>query len=78
MMAAVAKYRDDVAGTITTGGTSTAYMVASNQVFGSLATMSGRTVAFVPQSERDGQSEWRQKVGYQYCWRGRREFQCAN
>jgi microcystin-dependent protein len=48
MMAAVAKYRDDIAGTITTGGTSTAYTVTSNQVFGSLANMSGKTIAFIP------------------------------
>ena len=30
-MAAVAKFRDDIAGAITTGGTSTAYTVTSNQ-----------------------------------------------
>jgi microcystin-dependent protein len=48
MMAAVAKYRDDLAGTITTGGTATAYTAASNQVFDSLATMSGKSIAFVP------------------------------
>jgi microcystin-dependent protein len=48
MMAAAAKYRDDVAGTITTGGTSTAYTVTSNQLFDSLANMSGKTIAFVP------------------------------
>ncbi len=32
-MAAVAKYRDDVNGSLTTGGTSTAYTLATNQVF---------------------------------------------
>jgi microcystin-dependent protein len=47
-MAAVAKFRDDIAGAITTGGTSTAYTVASNQAFNSLANMSGKMVAFVP------------------------------
>ena len=36
MMAAAAKYRDDIAG-VTTGGTATAYTVASNQAFDSLA-----------------------------------------
>lgn len=44
MMASVAKWRDDNAGTLTTGGTSTAYTVTSNQVFASLAAMSGHTV----------------------------------
>src|SRR6185312_8868999 len=37
MMAATAKYRDDIAGAIVTGGTSTAYTVSSYQVFDSLA-----------------------------------------
>jgi microcystin-dependent protein len=48
MMAAAAKYRDDVAGTVTTGGTSTAYTLTSNQGFDSLANMSGKMVAFIP------------------------------
>ena len=48
MMAAAAKYRDDVSGSITTGGTSTAYTVASNQSFASLSALSGNKVAFVP------------------------------
>jgi microcystin-dependent protein len=48
MMAAVAKYRDDVAGVITTGGTSTAYTVSSFQVFDTLAHMDGACIAFVP------------------------------
>jgi microcystin-dependent protein len=48
LMAAVAKYRDDMAGALTTGGTSTAYTVTSNQSFNSLANMSGKAVAFVP------------------------------
>jgi microcystin-dependent protein len=47
MMAAAAKYRDDVAG-IATGGTSTAYTLTSNQGFDSLANMSGKMVAFIP------------------------------
>lgn len=46
MMAAVAKYRDDMAGAITTGGTSTAYTVTTNQSFSSLAA--GRSVCFTP------------------------------
>lgn len=48
MMAAVAKYRDDIAGAIVTGGTSTAYTVASNQQFDSLAHLDGKMVAFTP------------------------------
>jgi microcystin-dependent protein len=48
MMAALASYRDDVAGTITTGGTSTAYTVASNQGFDTLAHLNGAAIAFVP------------------------------
>jgi microcystin-dependent protein len=47
-MAAVAKFRDDIAGAITTGGSSTAYTAASSQGFNSLANMSGRMIAFVP------------------------------
>ena len=47
-MAAVAKARDDWAGALTTGGTTTAYTLTSNQVFDTLANMSGErlTVRF--------------------------------
>jgi microcystin-dependent protein len=48
MMARTAEWRDDVSGTITTGGTSTAYTVASNQGFDSLAHLNGAMIAFVP------------------------------
>ncbi len=48
MMAAVAKYRDDVSGAIVTGGTSTAYTVSSYQVFQSLAQLNGQVIAFTP------------------------------
>jgi microcystin-dependent protein len=48
LMASVAKYRDDVGGTITTGGTSTAYTVTSNQGFASLSALSNQVIAFVP------------------------------
>ncbi|UFW75524.1 phage tail protein [Bradyrhizobium sp. WU425] len=47
-MAALAKYRDDVAGAIATAGTSTAYTVSSFQAFDTLAHMSGQTIAFTP------------------------------
>jgi hypothetical protein len=39
-----AKYRDDNAGSLTTGGTSTAYTLTSNQVFASLSAMSGMSL----------------------------------
>jgi hypothetical protein len=47
-MSSVAKYRDDTAGTLTTGGTSTAYTLTTNQVFASLAELDGNelTVKF--------------------------------
>jgi microcystin-dependent protein len=48
MMAATAKYRDDIAGAIITGGTSTAYTVSSYQVFDTLARLGGQTIAFTP------------------------------
>lgn len=48
MMASVAKYRDDISGQITTGGTSTAYTLSSFQVFDTLADMSGKVIAFTP------------------------------
>jgi microcystin-dependent protein len=48
MMASLAGYRDDIAGAIVTGGTSTAYTVTSYQVFDTLAHMSGHVIAFTP------------------------------
>lgn len=48
MMASLAGYRDDIAGAIVTGGTSTAFTVTSNQVFDTLAHMSGQVIAFSP------------------------------
>jgi microcystin-dependent protein len=48
MMASLAGYRDDIAGAITTGGTSTAYTITSYQVFDTLAHMSGQVIAFTP------------------------------
>jgi len=48
MMASLAGYRDDIAGAIVTGGTSTAYTVTSYQVFDTLAHMSGQCIAFTP------------------------------
>lgn len=48
MMAAVAKYRDDIAGAIVTTGTSAAYAVNTYQVFQSLAQLNGQMIAFTP------------------------------
>jgi microcystin-dependent protein len=48
MMAATAKYRDDIAGAIVTGGTSNAYTVSSFEVFDTLAHLSGQMIAFTP------------------------------
>lgn len=48
MMASTAAFRDDIAGAIATGGTSTAYTVTSYQVFDSLAHLNGQMVAFTP------------------------------
>lgn len=47
-MAAVAKYRDDISGGLVTSGNSTAYTLASNQGFDSLAHLNGAMLAFRP------------------------------
>lgn len=41
-------WRDDISGTITTGGNLNAYSVTSNQVFDTLAHLDGAMIAFVP------------------------------
>ncbi|CCE04145.1 putative phage tail Collar Domain [Bradyrhizobium sp. STM 3843] len=48
MMAAMAKYRDDIAGAIVTTGSSTAYALASYQQFDTLAHLNGQIIAFTP------------------------------
>jgi microcystin-dependent protein len=48
MMAATAKYRDDIAAAIVTAGTSTAYSVSSFQVFDTLSHLNGQMIAFTP------------------------------
>ena len=48
MMASTAAFRDDIAGAIVTGGTSTAYTVSSYQVFDTLAHLNGQMIAFTP------------------------------
>jgi microcystin-dependent protein len=44
-MASVAKWRDDMAGSLQTGGSNTAFTITSNQVFASLSAMGGQTIA---------------------------------
>lgn len=46
MMAVLAKWRDDNNGSLTTGGTSTAYTITSNTVFTTLALMNNQTIGF--------------------------------
>jgi microcystin-dependent protein len=48
MMASIAKHRDDVTGAIVTGGTATAYTVASYEAFDALARLNGQIIAFTP------------------------------
>jgi microcystin-dependent protein len=47
-MAAVAMYRDDISGALVTSGTSTAYTVASNSSYDSLAHLANQMIAFSP------------------------------
>jgi hypothetical protein len=44
MMARMAEFRDDTSGSLLTGGTSTAYTLATNEVFDSLAHLSGKSL----------------------------------
>ena len=48
MMASIAKHRDDIAGAIVTGGTATAYTVASYETFDTPARLNGQIIAFTP------------------------------
>src|SRR5437588_6902333 len=54
MMAASAKFRDDISGVITTGGSSTAYTISSYQSFDTLAHLDGQMIAFVPHTTSGG------------------------
>lgn len=47
MMARAAEWRDDISGALTTTGTGTALVVATNQVFDTLAHMDGAMIAFI-------------------------------
>lgn len=48
LLASIAKYRDDVSGSIVTTGISVAYVIATSQVFDTLAHMGGQEIAFTP------------------------------
>ena len=48
MMAATAKYRDDIAGAIVTSGTAAAYAISSYESFDTLAHLNGQMIAFTP------------------------------
>lgn len=54
MMAATAKYRDDIAGAIVTGGSSTIYTLSSYQQFDSFTNMNSAMVAFTPHITNGG------------------------
>src|SRR5215470_2206313 len=47
-MAAVAKWRDDISGTLATGGTSTAYTLSTNSGFDTLAHLDKQLLTFIP------------------------------
>lgn len=48
MMARLKEYNNDIAGWVVTAGTSTAYTLATHQVFNTLANMNAAMVAFTP------------------------------
>lgn len=48
LMASAAKWRDDISGSITTGGSSTAFTVATSQSFDNLTRLANQIIAFVP------------------------------
>ncbi len=54
MMAATAKYRDDIAGAIVTSGSSAVYTVSSYELFDTLAHLSGQMIAFTPHTTNAG------------------------
>jgi microcystin-dependent protein len=54
MMAALAKLMGDISGAITTSGSATAYTVASNSGFDTLAHLHNQMIAFVPHATNTG------------------------
>jgi hypothetical protein len=54
MMAAVAKYRDDLSGAILTAGSASSYTLSTFEQFDSFAHMNGQAVAFTPHVTNTG------------------------
>src|SRR5215831_1509550 len=54
LMAAVAQYRDDIGGALTTTGTGTAYVLATNSGYTSTTAMANQQIAFVPNVTNTG------------------------
>lgn len=54
MMASIAKWRDDFAGSIVTSGGSAAYTAATSQVFDSLAHLNGQIITFTAHTTNTG------------------------
>lgn len=54
MMASIAKWRDDIAGSISTGGTSVNYTLSTFQGFDTLAHLDGKIIAFTPHTTNTG------------------------
>lgn len=54
MMARAAGYRDDISGSLVTTGTGSAYLLATNQGFDTLALMDGAMIAFTPNVTNTG------------------------
>ena len=53
-MASVAKWRDDIGGSIATGGSGTAFTVSSYQAFDNLSRLNGQLIAFTPHTSNTG------------------------
>lgn len=47
-LASIAKFRDDIAGSIVTSGSSNAYQISSNQQFANVSYLAGQVIAFSP------------------------------
>ena len=56
LMASAANWRDDIAGAIVTGGTSTAFTVTSYSAYDNLTRLNGQLIAFTPNATNTGAS----------------------
>jgi microcystin-dependent protein len=54
MMASAANWRDDIGGSVATGGTGAAFTVTSYQTFDSLSRLSNQLIAFTPHTSNTG------------------------